>query len=378
MLQRPVPNCSDSVEQKTFIQIVPRRTDEHSGITDYASALAFALRSRGLNTVFLAAIAPAGQRVRTDGLETIWLAKRQARCLADTLQFLVSETRALGVLLHLSGYGYDDRGAPLWLLKGLQRWRSVPAKGVPLLTIFHELYAMGRPWQSSFWLSPVQRLIARGVLDASSSAVATTELFRDRLREWNPRARIAAMPVFSNVGEPENVAPPGTRRSSAVVFGLAGVEDRLFRDFRPELECAIVSLGIEEITDIGPRFSKPPTSLAGVPVISNGALPPFAVSELLRQARFGFVAYPFDVLAKSGVFAAYAAHGTVPVVFATRRDSFDGLQVGRHFLDGRRLKAAVDVDEHRMIQSELSAWYEGHSVKTQARFVDEIVMHPAV
>jgi len=237
---------------------------------------------------------------------------------------------------------------------------------------------MGRPWHSSFWLSPVQRLIARGILDASSYGVATTELYRDRLLEWNPRARIAAVPVFSNVGEPEHVAPPGARRSSAVVFGLAGVEDRLFRDLRPQLECAIVRLGIEEITDIGPRVSKPPTCLAGVPVTSRGALPPFAVSELLRQARFGLVAYPLHVLAKSSAFAAYAAHGTVPVVFAPRRGSFDGLQIGRHFLDGLRLKAVVDMDEHAMIQSELSTWYEGHSVKAQARFLDQFAMHPAV
>src|SRR5262249_54091307 len=143
--------------------------------------------------------------------------------------------------------------------------------------------------------------------------------------------------------EPDGVLPLGARRPSAVVFGLAGVEDRLFRDIRPQLERAIVSLEVEEITDIGPRFQAPPTSLAGAPVTSRGTLPPSAISELLQQARFGFIAYPFDVLGKSGVFAAYAAHGTIPVVFADRRGLFDGLQVGQHFLDGVDLKAAGDV-----------------------------------
>jgi hypothetical protein len=47
-------------------------------------------------------------------------------------------------------------------------------------------------------------------------------------------------------------------------------------------------------------------------------------------------------------------------------------------LDGLRLKAVVDMDEHAMIQSELSTWYEGHSVKAQARFLDQFAMHPAV
>jgi hypothetical protein len=347
-------------------------------VADYASTLAIALRSRGVNTVFLAAIAGDRLGVRADGCDTFFLRKREAQCFADTIQSLASETQAVAVLLQLSSYGYDDRGAPLWLLRGLQRWRSVDDnKILPFITIFHELYAMGRPWQSSFWLSPVQRLIARGILETSSYAVATTELFRDQLLEWNPRKQVALMPVFSNVGEPGQIVPSGARRSNAVVFGLAGVEDRLFRDLRPNLESAIARLGIEEITDIGPRLLKSPESLAGVPVISTGALPPFAIAELLQQAMFGFVAYPFDVVAKSGVFAAYAAHGTIPIVFAERRGSFDGLQVGRHFLDGLNLKAAVDLNELAMMQRELSAWYEGHSVKHQACFLDQCVVRAA-
>ena len=61
------------------------------------------------------------------------------------------------VVLQLSGYGFDKRGAPLWLLKEIEgRRRHIKSFGV----FFHELYAFGPPWSSSFWLSPVQRHIA--------------------------------------------------------------------------------------------------------------------------------------------------------------------------------------------------------------------------
>jgi hypothetical protein len=128
---------------------------------------------------------------------------------------------------------------------------------VPLVTIFHELYASGRPWQSAFWLSPLQKHIARRILNLSSLAITPTDLYRKRLSRLREDSaiKITAMPVFSNVGEPSCVAPPCTRSAAAVVFGLAGVEDRLFGTYRLQTERIISALGIETIFDVGPRLS---------------------------------------------------------------------------------------------------------------------------
>ena len=62
------------------------------------------------------------------------------------------------VILHYVGYGYEKRGCPLWLIRGLESWKR-NHRVHRLLVIFHELYAAGSPWQSSFWNSPVQRWI---------------------------------------------------------------------------------------------------------------------------------------------------------------------------------------------------------------------------
>src|SRR5262249_35920219 len=141
------------------------------------------LRAHSLNTVFLSATPVAQGTARQDEWKTVFLRHRQAECLADTIQSLSAATKALAVILHFSGYGYHKRGVPFWLVQGLRIW-SRSAGRVPLLAIFHELYATGRPWHSAFWLCPLQKQIARNILNLSSAAITPTDLYRKRLSEW--------------------------------------------------------------------------------------------------------------------------------------------------------------------------------------------------
>jgi hypothetical protein len=357
--------------RSTLIQVVPRRTAEPSGVADYALALARALRADpGTNSVFLSGTPTAMAMPVEDVWKTVCVPKREAQSLADTLQLLSAETNACAVVLHFSGYGYQKRGAPTWLFQGLRIW-SRRAGRVPLLTIFHELYATGRPWQSAFWVLPLQKHIARSILNLSSAAITPTDLYRKRLSEWRDgnTIKITPMPVFSNIGEPGCGPAPCARTAAAVVFGLSGVEDYVFGIYRSEIERIIAALGIEKIFDVGPRFSAMPRTLAGTAVISKGVLPQGAVSELLQRARFGFVAYPLDFIAKSGVFAAYAAHGVVPIVLSDKQGTFDGLQPARHFLDGLRLGTSAGAEDLASIQQKLFTWYTSHSLKVQAEFI---------
>jgi hypothetical protein len=353
----------------TLIQVVARRTAGPDGVAAYALALARALRAyTGANSVFLSGTPSWDATPVKDDWKTVCVPKRKPRILADTLQLLSAETNARAVVLHFSGYGYQKRGVPVWLVQGLRIWNR-RARGVPLLTIFHELYATGRPWQSSFWLSPLQKQIARSILNLSSAAITPTDLGSKLLSELRDRdsTKITAMPVFSNVGEPGCGSTPCARSAAAVVFGLAGVEDGIYGTYRSKIERIVSALGIEKIFDVGPRFSSVPLTLAGAPVISKGVLPQDAVSDLLQRARFGLIAYPLDWIGKSGVFAAYAAHGVVPIVLSDKQGAFDGLQSARHFLDGRRLGNGAE--DLASIQRKLFRWYTSHSLKVQAEFL---------
>jgi hypothetical protein len=364
-------NEADAEQHRsTVIQLISRRTAEPDGVADYALALARAWRnSKGANTVFLSATPLSEAIPLEDEWKTVCVPERKAQALSDTIEKLSADRRTQAVILHFSGYGYEKRGVPVWLAAGLRLWKR--RASVPIITIFHELYATGRPWQRVFWISPFQKQIARQILHLSSAAITPTNFYKRRLSDWQPRSprEISVLPVFSNIGEPGCGTAPYARRPTAVVFGLAGVENYLYGLYRSQAERMISALGIKEIIDIGLRLSPVPRSLAGAPVVSTGVLPSNAISELLQGARFGLIAYPVDFIAKSGVFGAYAAHGVVPIVFSNEDGTHDGLQPEECFIDGLRLEADADAQDLNSIQRKLFTWYSCHSVQVQANAI---------
>ena len=97
-----------------------------------------------------------------------------------------------------------------------------------------------------------------------------------------------------------------------------------------------------------------------------GALPANEVSDWMRKSLAGFVSYPSHCLGKSGIFAAYAAHGLVPVL--PRRcvgSDRDGLMPGKHFAIAEDL--GLEAMSRVQILSEAACdWYQGHRVDAQA------------
>jgi hypothetical protein len=359
----------------SLIQVVPQRTVQPNGVADYAAVLAGALhRSSGINSIFLSPLPQAGASPVEDAWETTFLPRRHGELFADTLGSLSAALNAKAVLLHFSGYGYQKRGVPTWLLDGLRRWRR--RGDIPLFTIFHELYAVGRlPWHSSFWLSPIQKLIARGIFDLSAKAITPIRTYQDTLSHWGRRTdhEIIRMPVFSNVGESGRGRPAVERPATAVVFGLSGTEKKIFGEYYLVIQRIVTLMGIEKIIDVGPRSSPVPGRIGRVPLISKGLLSASEISSTLKDARFGLVAYPLDFIGKSGVFAAYAAHGVVPIVLSEKLASVDDLKAKEHFIDGLRIMAGPGEDDLGSIQQSVSDWYVSHSLKVQANLIAERV-----
>src|SRR5262249_12853977 len=78
--------------------------------------------------------------------------------------------------------------------------------------------------------------------------------------------------------------------------------------------------------------------------------------------RFGLLDYDVERLEKSGVFAAYAAHGVIPVCIGSQANPSRGLEEGRHFLR-LPLNALPDLSA---MQSNLIRWYDVHSIARHA------------
>jgi hypothetical protein len=289
-----------------YLQVLPRF--DGLGVASHARVLGCRLQAdHGLEGRYLVAerrVLPADATV----------VERDAEALAA---LLANADGAPVVLLHYSNYGYARRGCPWWLVRGLERWKR-QHRGGRLVTIFHELYATGRPWQSSFWTSPVQRRLAATVTRLSDATVTSTELNARLLRDWGTAAPVHVMPVFSTVGEPDVTAPLEARAPRLVVFGSAGLRARAYRA-RGALRAAATSLDVTEIVDVG-GGAVAPAQVDGLTVRALGEISDREVSAVLGDSRGGFLAYPPALLAKSTVFAAYCAHRMMPVVSWPRSD----------------------------------------------------------
>jgi hypothetical protein len=325
-----------------IVQIVPHLPPPYEGLGGSALALADALAEHG-------------------GVTSSFVAARTlpARRAAD----LIAAVEAAGdrVILHYAGYGYQRRGCPVWLVRGVVRWRRRSA-GRRLITLFHEVAASGPPWRSSFWLRPLQRRLAAALSRSSDGLVTPLPLYAGLLSRWAAGREVTVLPVVSNVGEPTAVPPLGERERRIVVFGGGGVRQRAYGPHLPALSEAARILGAIEVLDVGPPLPLPATA-GGVPVRALGALPAAEVSRLLLGSAAGFMVYPPAFLPKSGIFAAYCAHGVLPVCAWEGRQSGDGSPAaGRHYWDGAPAKAG----DFQAVADAARAWYREHSRQRQA------------
>ncbi len=295
-----------------LVQVVPTLPLGAEGVGTYARLLGRELaRSGGLEVAYLAGDHRAETGAAPGGDEVARLAERSPESLAGALE----TADATAVVLHYSAYGFDRRGCPTWLAEGLARWRTRTA-GRLLLVLFHEVYATGPPWRSSFWLAPRQRRIAARLSGSSDGRVTSTRLYAQMLETLDPSGgRSEVLPVFSTVGEPATVPGLGERPRRLVVFGGPGPRARVWGPYRRSLEAACRTLDIEQVLDLGPEGEGPivPARLAGAAVRALGRRPAEEVARILLDAVAGFLAYPPDLVGKSTVFAAFSAHGVVPV-----------------------------------------------------------------
>lgn len=330
------------------LQVVPQLSPPLEGVGTYAAALAGALAARfDVETRFVIGD-PRWSGETGNGARPV--AARAATALAAELG------GATTVLLHYANYGYQNRGCPIWLVRGLARWRQ-GTQGRRLVAVFHEIWASGPPWRSSFWLQPLQRRLAAIVANMSEGAVTTLESYGEAIRSLAGSQKVRVMPVFSTVGEPPVASPLEERARRIVVFGGVGVRRRAYGRFLPVLAESARRLGAEEICDVGINLDLP--SRAGeVPIRPLGVLPANEVSDLLLASTGGFLAYPPAFLPKSTIFAAYCAHGLLPVCAWDLHPEDGAVVAGRHYWTGS--------GDLQGIASAARDWYAGHALIRQA------------
>jgi hypothetical protein len=329
---------------RTIVQVGP---PVEGGVLDYLACLESAWRERGI----------AVDRLLVDqaGCAATPLTHQLSACVGDAPCTLV---------LHYSGYGYGHRGLCGWLMDELAALCRQRGNAVRLVVVFHELYAFGPPWRSAFWLAPQQaRLAARlaRLADAVwTNSLAHAQWLRRHLASGRP---LVTRPVFSNIGDCATPPPLGERLPRAVVFGSASTRQRAFAALEGSSDL-LAPLGPLDWVEVG---SGPACAPAALNCRHVGRLKAHEVAALLLESRLAVLDYTAELLGKSGVLAAYAAHGCLVIDTCVNGRDADGLCAGRDYLRLSDLSAsASDPGALQARADALHRWYADHTLVRQA------------
>lgn len=350
------------------ISIIPRLLPVTDGVGDYALNLARQLcRDFGIDTHFIVGDPTWKGTSEIEGFSISQVTRRSASTLRSLLSF--HHQTSITVLLHYVGYGYAKRGEPFWLVEGLERWYNGTGNA-QLVTMFHELYAFGPPWTSAFWLSPLQKNLATRLAQLSDRCLTSRKPYADTLftLSQGKQTAIPTLPIFSNLGEPEKVPKLTERQRRLVVFGGQSNRQRVYQKSSAELNRACQLLGIEEVLDVGPSTNLSLSTVNGVSVVEMGKQPAPVISRLLLNSLAGFFDYHTDFLAKSTIFAAYCAHGILPISARCNGGPVDGIAVGKHYwIPDTQAIGLMDLTEGQAIADNAYTWYHTHNLLVAAK-----------
>lgn len=277
-----------------------------------------------------------------------------AASLAATLEQSSCET----VVLHYVGYAYQPKGIPIWLPKALRGWRKTKGANRRLIVMFHEMYARSSPLRSPFWVAPFARRIIRELVELADAWVTSCDRYFQQLTtDFGARKTTGRIiPIPSNIPAPAGIRnrDRGSDRLNVVIFGLARTRLWALERHWNFLRALHQNGQIEQIMLVGkrPNTEEEQDWAAFAQRIGEGItwrkrfdLATSEISSELAQHEIGLLANEPDILTKSGVFAALATHGVVPVVSTPANESLPD-----------RFRDAVVANDDSALIPHLSEW----------------------
>ncbi|MCP2731661.1 glycosyltransferase family 4 protein [Limnofasciculus baicalensis] len=353
---------------KTIIQIVPRLPPYTDGVGDYALRLADKLlKDHRLSTHFL---------VFQDGLQIDPIINGFSATVipAHTTDAFLSvlPTDIEGILLHYSNYPYlkGKFDAPFWLVDALRAARK--QRQIKLVVMFHELPRL--KWKNISVLNPIQSIVSRRLARLASTIITDSGKFKAKLSEW-VNYPVTCIPDFSTVGEPENIPTLDQRERRIVIFGSSD-RHRVYQNALPRLLETCKILGITEICDIGKSLDLNPSDFPGIRLIQMGFQSAEAISQLMLNSWagcFDYTRFPGD-LGKSTVFAAYCAHGLIPLGTQYNPSEADGIKMNENYLVMGEHLRQLNSSQLQTIADNAHQWYKPHCQMENAKvFASHII-----
>ncbi len=362
------------MNSKFITHIVPALPPQIDGVGDYALHLARHLRDQyGVGGRFIVCD-PAWEG--PSRIETFGIRRLRLRNEAGIWSQLAAIKEEPAVLLHYVGYGFQKRGVPVWLYRGIHSWLhdlSGPQGGrKQFSTVFHETWATSaKPWKSAFYLRILQKWLVEGFHRHSGISITSTRCMQGMLDRIEPHKTLL-LPIPSNV---PMVDSPRVERGAAplrvAIFGqhwsrsaTIRAHTNLLRTLNDRMLLAravLVGKGLGSGDSEDVALLRNCVSRERVEIL--GELSPEKVSDSLSSADLFLSHYRGEWACKSGSFMAALAAGC-PAVLSDGANSAP-LREGEHFVASndsptsveRIAKMAADGDLDRVAMSGRS-WYE--------------------
>ena len=316
-----------STYRQKILQIVPRLSPDVDGVGDYALLLAHQLCDRHqILSDFLVFRPSCRTQPKVDRFAVHRLTNHTVEGFLERIPLDIST-----VVLQYSNYPYllGKLDTPVWLVAAL---KALKQRGLHIMVMFHELPTLR--YHFIRCPNPVQRRISRALAQVADVVVTNNTAFQQTLAGW-VRSPVHCIPNFSTIGEPDQAPLLCDRDRSLIIFGSSD-RSRVYRNNVQRLRQVCRQLNIHTLYDIGRPIEWDSTRLAPeVNVIKTNFLPAAAVSELMSNTFAGIFDYrrfPHN-LAKSTVYAAYCAHGLLPISNLRSLHPQDGIIANQHYLD---------------------------------------------
>jgi hypothetical protein len=353
-----------------ILQIIPTPPNSSDGIGDYALLLATQLlKDAQINTQFLVFRSDINVEPVINGFPAMQLPAHNPEAFFSAVQVDIQ-----AVVVHFSSYPYFDTslkgafgiGTPFWLIDALQE--VISSRKLKLIVMFHELPKLH--WKQIYffnYLNPIHSLVSRRLATIANTVLASSTKYQSILSKWLGK-NVVKISIFSNMGEPKSVPLLRNRKRRLVIFGGSS-RCRIYKNNLNGLIQACRALGIEQICDVGPPMNLPKSLILDIDFVEMGFRPQAEISELLLTSIAGCVDYsPFPGdLGKSGVFAAYCAHGLVPILTRYNPSEADGLYINQHYLALGAELDDLDLAELQMVADNAHQWYMTHALKVTAQ-----------
>lgn len=348
-----------------ILQIVPRMFPDVDGVGDYALKLARGLCDRNqIHSDFLVFRPSPQLQPQVDGFEVHRLDHHTVQGLVDQVPENIST-----IFIQYSNYPYllGKIDAPMWLVHGLMLLKQ---RGKRIVVMFHELPTLR--YRQIRCPNLLQRRVSRGLAAVADEVVTNNTAFQRTLTQWT-QSPVHCVPNFSTIGEPSTVTPLWARTRSLVVFGSSD-RTRVYRNNTETLNHICQTLGIDTLYDVGRPVNWEHQALAAK-VVKTGFLSAPEVSALMAQSLAGVFDYrrfPQN-LAKSTVYAAYCAHGLLPICNGHGLKPQDDIVANHHYLVTSKLKQFTQASSLQSIADNAHGHYLTRTLtQCTSKFADVI------